>query len=230
MKSKKNVLMIAAIVLVVISFSLKAKVFSADETFDFKAWGSALNKEFKKQKTMNSNKKYRSAQVKKEIYLKGKKSIIYKDDIMKTSKFYEASGMDKEQAKEEAVKYLKEYETLYTEATEKGYTVTETEVEEYVKEIKKSFHSEEIDSESKKQIDALIQQFDTEEDYWKYEESVYEKSLPIQKFVGDLQKKYYKENESATQDDWNDFLKKYENHLISQEKYEETIINEERNK
>lgn len=58
---------------------------------------------------------------------------------MKTSKFYEASGMDKEQAKEEAIKYMKEYETLYTAATEKGYTVTETEVAEYVKGIKKSF-------------------------------------------------------------------------------------------
>lgn len=221
MKSKKNVLIIVGILLVVMSFSLKTKVFSADETFDFKAWGGALNKEFKKQKTMNSNKKYRSAQVKKEIYLKGKNSVIYKDDIMITSKFYEASGMGKEQAKEESIKYLKEYETLYTAAIEKGYTVTETEVAEYVKGIKESFHSAEIDSESKKQMNALIQQFDTEEDYWKYEESVYEKSLPIQKFVGDLQKKYYKDNKSATQDDWNDFLEKYKNHLITQEKYAE---------
>lgn len=97
----------------------------------------------------------------------------------------------------------------------------DTEVAEYVKGIKESFHSAEIDSESKKQMNALIQQFDTEEDYWKYEESVYEKSLPIQKFVGDLQKKYYKDNKSATQDDWNDFLEKYKNHLITQEKYAE---------
>lgn len=97
----------------------------------------------------------------------------------------------------------------------------DTEVAEYVKGIKKSFHSAEIDSESKKQMNALIQQFHTEGDYWMYEESVYEKSLPIQKFVGDLQKKYYKENQSATQDDWNDFLENYKNTLIAQEKYTE---------
>lgn len=73
MKSKRNVLIILAILLIVISFSLKAKVFSADETFDFKTWGSALNKEFKKQNTMNSNKKYRSAQVKKSYLFKRQK-------------------------------------------------------------------------------------------------------------------------------------------------------------
>lgn len=129
--------------------------------------------------------------------------------------------MSKEQAKDEAVKYLKEYETLYTAATEKGYTVTETEVAEYVKGIKKSFHSTEIDAESKRQMNALIQQFDTEDDYSKYEETVYKKSLPVQKFVGDLQKKYYNENQSATQDDWNDFLERYKNDLIVQEKYTE---------
>lgn len=37
-------------------------------------------------------------------------------------------------------------------------------------------------------MNALIQQFDTEDDYWKYDETAYEKGLPIQKIVGDLQK------------------------------------------
>ncbi len=42
--------------------------------------------------------------------------------------------------------------------------------------------------------DAHIYSSDSEEDYWNYEFTVYQKNILIQNYVADLEKKYFKAN------------------------------------
>ena len=45
-------------------------------------------------------------------------------------------------------------------------------------------------SENKEDAMAIIEQFDSEEDYWNYEFEVYKKDLPIQKYMAAKEKEF----------------------------------------
>ena len=92
--------------------------------------------------------------------------------------FYRMQGMSEEEAKEQAIAYLKERDQLYEEAVKAGYDVTDSEVEAYLEELKQTFYH----ADNSEDAMAVMEQFDSEEDYWKYEFEVYKKDLPIIKY------------------------------------------------
>ena len=92
--------------------------------------------------------------------------------------FYRMQGMSEEEAKEQAIDYLKERDQLYEEAVKAGYDVTDSEVEAYLEELKQTFYH----ADNSEDAMAVMEQFDSEEDYWKYEFEVYKKDLPIIKY------------------------------------------------
>lgn len=92
--------------------------------------------------------------------------------------FYRMQGMSEEEAKEQAIAYLKERDQLYEEAVKAGYDVTDSEVEAYLEELKQILYH----ADNSEDAMAVMEQFDSEEDYWKYEFEVYKKDLPIIKY------------------------------------------------
>lgn len=92
--------------------------------------------------------------------------------------FYRMQGMSEEKAKEQAIAYLKERDQLYEEAVKAGYDVTDSEVEAYLEELKQTLYH----ADNSEDVMAVMEQFDSEEDYWKYEFEVYKKDLPIIKY------------------------------------------------
>ena len=92
--------------------------------------------------------------------------------------FYRMQGMSEEEAKEQAIAYLKERDQLYEEAVKAGYDVTDSEVEAYLEELKQTLYH----ADNSEDVMAVMEQFDSEEDYWKYEFEVYKKDLPIIKY------------------------------------------------
>ncbi len=92
--------------------------------------------------------------------------------------FYRMQGMSEEEAKEQAITYLKERDQLYEEAVKAGYDVTDSEVEAYLEELKQTLYH----ADNSEDVMAVMEQFDSEEDYWKYEFEVYKKDLPIIKY------------------------------------------------
>lgn len=92
--------------------------------------------------------------------------------------FYRMQGMSEEEAKEQAIAYLKERDQLYEEAVKAGYDVTDSEVEAYLEELKQTLYH----ADNSEDAMAVMEQFDSEEDYWKYEFEVYKKDLPIIKY------------------------------------------------
>ena len=107
------------------------------------------------------------------------KDAILKLDIEQTKAFYTFTGLSEEAAQEKAVAYVQEREALYQEAIEHGYTVTDEEVWEYLEQLKDTI----ADAENGEEAQLIMDQFDSEEDYWNYEFYVYQKNLPIEKYV-----------------------------------------------
>lgn len=134
-----------------------------------KKWGTILLKNSKsdKEKTIS------------DIVYKGENATITKKQIEQAVDFYMLTGSSREMAEEQAVQHLKEYEALYQEAIKNGYTVTDDEVRAYIEELKQMVEI----ADNKEDVKEVINQFESEEDYWEYEFTVYQKSLPIQKYV-----------------------------------------------
>ncbi|RDY30362.1 hypothetical protein [Lachnotalea glycerini] len=100
------------------------------------------------------------------------------------------SGLDEEEANIKAIEYCKEREALYQAAIQNGYTVTDEEVWEYLDQLREVLEG----ASNKDDAMSIINQFDSEDDYWNYEFTVYQKNLPKQNYVADLEKNYFKDS------------------------------------
>lgn len=88
-------------------------------------------------------------------------------------------------------------------------------------------------ADNKSDADAIMSQFNSEEDYWEYEFYVYKKNLPIQNYVRDLEKNfnanqvdtYSEEDDNAetnTEDAWISYFEQYKKMLVEQQKFEKS--------
>lgn len=109
-------------------------------------------------------------------------------------------------------------EALYQAAIENGYSVTDEEVWNYLEELKDTIHN----AGNKEDIIAIIRQFETENDYWNFEFSVYQKNLPIQKYVHDLEESFMQS--SMGEKEWDQYFEEMKEELVLKENYQ--IINE----
>lgn len=161
-----------------------------------------------------------------QVYAQGDYATVTQDEIDQAKQFFITSGLSESEAEEKAISYSMEREAMYEKALQEGYEVTDEEVDEYLNELKSMVST----AENKKDIEALISQFDSEEEYWQYQKEVYRKNLPIQKYVSDLQQQYY-ENEASVQSDagdgqetdianeWNHYLEQYKTETAQEENY-----------
>ena len=120
--------------------------------------------------------------------------------------FYKLKSEDDGQAAKDADKEIKQYNALYAAAVKNGYSVTDEQVQAYIEDMKLQLES----VDNSEDIQDVIDQFDSEDDYWAYEFTVYQKQLPIQNYVSALNDEY---NEKAVdssseeaQEEWDTYF------------------------
>lgn len=148
----------------------------------------------------------------KEIYLEGKNAVITMEDYERTVYFFTLQGMGEKQAKEQAEIYVKESAALEEEARRQGYTVSEKEIEEKIRELQ---NMEELDETSRKMLEDVIEGYGGEEEYWKYQKKVYEKLLPVEKMAADLMQKFQEDPQGDGS--FQEWYERYKKELVKKE-------------
>lgn len=172
-------------------------------------FGKTLEKEYKNPEDSSA----------KNLYAEGNYSEITKSDMEKAIVYYKSAGMSDEEAEKEAYKYEKENAALYTEAIKAGYEVTDEEVADYVNNIRAEYEGKKVDETSLKQIDEIIAQFDSPEDYWKYEKTIYRELLPMIKYNKQLEKEYNEKHADASEESWEKYFNNYKSELVEKEDF-----------
>lgn len=208
MKKRKMVVFVV-IALLMMAVALPTMAEGSDSLF-FVKWGSKLNQ------YANSGQNMKSS----DIYAKGKRAVVLKDDIQQATDFYILAGMNETEARSEAEKYMLEREAMYQKAISEGYAVSDQEVYNYLNELKQIINQ----ADNKSEADAIINQFDTEEDYWEYQFNVYKKNLPIQKYVADLEIDYFQKSSftrgtQAAEDGWILYFEAFKKNVSNSESY-----------
>lgn len=121
-----------------------------------------------------------------EIAFAGKETVILKADLQYAKNAFMACGYSEEQATANAIKTLQEYEALYVQAVERGFQVTEQEIEEYLIELREFIRT----AENTKDAERIIAAYGNEEEYWNYMKKVYKKRLPVQNYVKYMEQEY----------------------------------------
>ena len=207
MQKKVKVLICVSLVCVLGILCGSVAVARSSTTVRMKNWGKVLK--------ANSIKEYGED----EVYAKGTRINLKKKDIEQTKTFYVLTGMDEREATEKAVDYVAEREVLYQVAIDNGYEVTEQQVWEYIDELKKMIES----ADNKEEALAVMREFDSEEDYWNYQFTVYKKSLPIQNYVRDVEQMYMQTNvysEGNLEDTWQEYFAQMKEQLVEQENFQ----------
>ena len=202
-----------------ILFSLSFRLANADETASTKlsVWGDYLSKLFTSEKSDVS---------KNDIVLMGNTGSVTKYDIAIAKQFIivrdqdtsaaETSAAETSAAETEAIQYMEKREALYQAAIKNGFTVTDEEIKSYLDELKKTLEQ----ADNKDDVLAIISKFDSEEAYWAFEYTVYQKDLPIQKYVASLEQEYYKENTTSSDADWVNYFEKLKTQLAEDENFQ----------
>ena len=154
------------------------------------------------------------------IYARGKNGVITNKEVEQAMMFYTTFGMNQEDARKQAVLYVEEREALYQQAIEAGYTVTDQEVYDYLEKLKVFIEQ----SDNKEDAMAIIEQFDSEEDYWNYEFEVYKKDLPIQKYMAAKEKEFKEvapQAKSITEieEEWQDYYEQIKAQAVENEEF-----------
>jgi hypothetical protein len=212
MKNKAKIIIgILSISSLLLAFGMHVTAQSKEGSI-MSAWGKIL-------KVYSENEEVE----KPEIYMLGNSAQITEADIKQGTELFVLSGMDREQAREEAIKYAMKREALYEEAINNGYTVTDEEVRAYLEELKEAINS----ADNKEDALQVIKAFDSEKKYWDFEFEVYKKDLPIQKYVESLETMYKAKDTKLSkqtvqadyEEDFNSFFEKYKEKLAEEQNY-----------
>lgn len=154
------------------------------------------------------------------IYARGKNGVITNKEVEQAMMFYTTFGMNQEDARKQAVLYVEEREALYQQAIEAGYTVTDQEVYDYLEKLKVFIEQ----SDNKEDAMAIIEQFDSEEDYWNYEFEVYKKDLPIQKYMAAKEKEFKEVAPQAKsineiEEEWQEYYEQIKAQAVENEEF-----------
>ena len=197
-----------------ILFSLSFRLAKADETASAKlsVWGDYLSKLFTSEKSDVS---------KNDIVLMGNTGSVTKYDIAIAKQFIivrdqDTSAAETSAAETEAIQYMEKREALYQAAIKNGFTVTDEEIKSYLDELKKTLEQ----ADNKDDVLAIISKFDSEEAYWAFEYTVYQKDLPIQKYVASLEQEYFKGNTTSSDADWVNYFEKLKTQLAEDENFQ----------
>lgn len=171
---KKRILIATSLLVILIIGSISVYATSFESNIDIMEKVGQL---FKSHKEKSDN----------SIFAKGKSGgIITKDDIEQATEFYILAGYTESTAREKAIKYMLERDATYQKAISEGYSVTDEEVWAYLDELKEIING----ATNKDEAQALINQFDSEEEYWQHEFEVYKINLPIEKYLNSVKQDY----------------------------------------
>lgn len=154
-----------------------------------------------------------------DIYEAGSDILITKQEIEIAKSFYTLQGQSEINAEKSAVKYVEEYNAMYVEAISNGFDVTEEEVDNYISDLKEMAKS----AANSNDVEKVIAQFDSEDEYWEYQKLICQKQLPIQKYVQTLENEYLNETGKDADEEaaalWNEELDKIKEKAASKQKY-----------
>lgn len=139
-------------------------------------------------------------------------------ELERAIEYYKLAGKEEKEAEELAKQYLMEAEALYRAAIREGYAVTDEEVWAYLKELKEFVKS----ADNSKDIQTMIDQFDSEEDFWNFEFIIYQKQLPIQNYVHDLELQFMQENDGSFEENdkaWREHFEQIKTELVEKENF-----------
>lgn len=209
---KKKIVLIISIGIFLLTgiLYLQTKAQNSFEGNNLSKWGNYLRENFSATKKASENEE--------KIYAQGKNAIISVKEMEQAIYFFEMQGNSEEDAKILAYEYMKKSEALYADALLKGYSVTEEEVKKHVDELRSFMEDDILDEDSKNQIESVIAGFGDEEEYWKYEEQVYQKLLVSEKYVNDLQREFYA-NSFSESEEWNTYFEDLKNMLVEAEEF-----------
>lgn len=216
----KNRIRIFSILLLLLVLLVSASISYAADTEDTTSLMAKLGQIFKVDSETRSSE---------NIYARGNSGgTITISDIEKATQFYITAGNDENTARQKAVEYMLQRDALYQKAIDSGYTVTDTEVTEYLNNLKSTLDT----ANNKEDVYALINQFNSEEDYWDYQFQIYQINLPIEKYVQALKEEFYNSQLSTYSEDtvskdlftdFNNYLNSLKTDLVEAENY--TIYN-----
>ena len=150
------------------------------------------------------------------------KNLPIDSELNQMSDFYVLQGKSRQEADKTAKEYAQEYNALYVEAVKNGFDATDEEVKTYVDSLKEELNK----PENKEQLNSVIKGFGSEDEYWDYEYMVYQKQLPIQKYVKSLENDYNKVHqdeftEEQLAQNWNTKLDSIKKKLVKEQQFKD---------
>lgn len=129
-----------------------------------------------------------------------------------------------------ANKHVEELNALYVEAINNGFDVTSDEVNDYIKELKNILKN----AENQEEIKSVMNAFDSEDEYWDYEYTVYQKQLPVQKYVKSLEENFVKKESSKLSSEEaagrrDDEFEKIKDNLVKKQNFKKVNSNKDIN-
>ncbi len=220
MKKKNIAIFAAAGILIASGFALSVTASPKEDAWVQK-WGKILSDHYssqQKQPAKAAAQEGTNAVVPEagEIFEKGVNATITTDEVEQAAAYYQLGGMSEKEAYAEAVDYARKREALYQETLKNGYQVTSQEVWDYLEHFKEELH----EYQNSDMVDTIMEQFDSEEDYWNYEFTVYQKNLPIQNYVHDLEQEYLAQQENP-EISWETHFEKLKETLAANENYQQ---------
>lgn len=172
---KKRGFIVGLLILLLVSFSALGSFALSDEATILAEVGKIF-----KEYDINENNS--------DIYAQGKTgAVVTVDDIEMATDFYIKAGNTEENARKKAIDFMLEREALYQKAVSLGFTASDEEIRNCINELKNLVKT----ADNGDDIQYLIDQFESEEDFWDFEYKVYTKKLPILKYLESLKEDYY---------------------------------------
>ena len=227
---KKKIITLAVVMVLAVGISVPLISNATQVTDKNEKWGQSLKKSYDEKK-VGDVKKYKTSLIGNysankvkgdEVSEAGKDILITDSELNQMSDFYVLQGKSRQEADKTAKEYAREYNALYVEAVKNGFDATTEEVKTYVDKLKAELNK----PENREQLDSVIKGFGSEDEYWDYEYMVYQKQLPIQKYVKSLEKKYNKAHQDEFTDKqlaegWNTELDSIKKKLVKEQQFKE---------
>lgn len=191
---KKKIITLAVVMVLAVGISVPLISNVTQVTDKNEKWGQSLKKSYDEKK-VGDVKKYKTSLIGNysankvegdEVSEAGKDILITDSELNQMSDFYVLQGKSRQEADKTAKEYAREYNALYVEAVKNGFDATTEEVKTYVDNLKAELNK----PENREQLDSVIKGFGSEDEYWGYEYMVYQKQLPIQKYVKSLERTF----------------------------------------
>lgn len=180
---------------------------TASSSFPYQKWGKRLNE-------------YHQKKDEGIAYAIGEHGMITVDEVELAKYCYSLQGLTDEEAEKAAVNDCMKREATYQKACREGYSVTDQEIWDFINEYKLTIK----EAENYNELEQIMSQFDSEQDYWNFQFSIYKKDLVIIKFIQDYQADFNQNNnfQDASERDaaWSACYDKLRNDLVAEENFQ----------